>query len=29
MDYPRKLALEALYKIDNEEAYSNIVLDEL
>lgn len=29
MDYPRKIALEALYKIDNEEAYSNIVLDEL
>lgn len=29
MDFPRKLALEALYKIDKEEAYSNIVLDEL
>lgn len=29
MDYPRKIALEALYKIDNEEAYSNIVLDEV
>ena len=29
MDFPRKLALEALYKIDKKEAYSNIVLDEL
>lgn len=29
MDFSRKLALEALYKIDKEEAYSNIVLDEL
>lgn len=29
MDFPRKLALETLYKIDKEEAYSNIVLDEL
>ena len=29
MDFPRKLALEALYKIDKEDAYSNIVLDEL
>ena len=29
MDFPRKIALEALYKIDKEEAYSNIVLDEL
>ena len=29
MDFPRKLALEALYKIDKKESYSNIVLDEL
>lgn len=29
MDFPRKLALEALYKIDKEEAYSNIALNEI
>ncbi len=29
MDLPRKLALNALYKIDQENAFSNIVLDEI
>ena len=29
LDFPRKLALEALVKIEEEKAYSNIVLDEL
>lgn len=29
MDVPRKLALNALYKIDENKAYSNIVLDEI
>ena len=29
MDLPRKLALNALYKIDENNAYSNIVLDEI
>ncbi len=29
MDNPRKLALNALYKIDQNNAYSNIVLDEI
>ena len=28
MDIPRKIALNALYKIDSKQAYSNIVLDE-
>lgn len=29
MDIPRKLALNALYKIDEKSSYSNIVLDEI
>lgn len=29
MDIPRKLALNALYKVDKDNAYSNIILDEV